>query len=238
MFGMSKKIILLKLTGIIFRDHVTGQLTRAYVEQLAEQIKKLATTHQFCIVVGGGNFFRGSEHNKFLHVRASIAHTAGMLATMMNGLILYDMLSSAAIPTTLLCAIDCPLAGQPLSQHALDRACSLDHTIVISGGTGYPYVSTDTSAVIHAQQVHADQLWKATDVDGVYSTDPKIQPGAELLTQINYQQVLDAGLGFMDRSALVLAQQAQLATRIFNVFLPQSLTRAAYEEKFGTTIKY
>lgn len=235
---MNKKIILIKLTGIIFKDAGTGALTRTHAQSLAEQLKKLSDQYHFCIVIGGGNFFRGNEHNKQLHIRTSVAHTAGMLGTMMNGLILYDILLSSQLPTTLLCAIECPLAGQPLCQQALDKALTLNNTIIISGGTGYPYVSTDTSAVIHSQQIQAHQLWKATNVDGVYSADPRKQPDTELLHTINYQQAIDAGLDFMDRSALILAQQAHLTMRVFNIFTPNALICAAQQESFGTTITH
>lgn len=233
---MSKKIVLVKLTGIIFKDQASGTLSRVNVDFLAQQVKKISITHQCCFVIGGGNFFRGSEHNRELKLRPSIAHTVGMLGTMMNGLMLYDIFLSNNITTTLLCAVDCPLAGTPLCQQALDKALSLDNTVIISGGTGYPYVSTDTSAVIHAQQVGATQFWKATNVDGVYSADPHTDESARLLPSASYQHVLDARLGFMDRSALVLAQQASMVTRVFDIFAPDALVRAAHEEHFGTTL--
>ena len=147
---MSKKAILLKLTGEIFIDQTTGIFTRTLADRIADQIKQLSSTHIFGIVIGGGAFFRGSKDNDQLKLRPPVAHTVGILGTLMNGLMLYDILYSHKIKSSILCAIECPLAGEPLTQYALDNARADNQVIIFSGGTGNPYVSTDTAAIIRA----------------------------------------------------------------------------------------
>ena len=150
---MKKKIILLKLTGTIFTDPKTKKMTRSFIDSIIEQLKQLSKSYQIGIVIGGGNFFRGSRDNDTLKLRPSIAHTIGMMGTAMNGLILYDLLEKEDIKTTLFCALNCHDAGKPISQQSIDNALTEKDILIFSGGTGNPYISTDTNAVIRAQEI-------------------------------------------------------------------------------------
>lgn len=234
---MKKKIILLKLTGTIFIDQKTQEPTRTFLDSIIEQIKELLhTKYQFGIVIGGGNFFRGSRDNDLLKLRPSIAHTIGMLGTTMNGLALYDLFKKEEISTALFCALDCPVAGKPISQEAIDSALTKKDVLIFSGGTGNPYISTDTNAVIRAQQIGAAELWKATDVDGIYSVDPKKNKNATFIMQQTYQDALKNNVQIMDQAALILAQEGNLMTRVFNIFEQDALLHAAKNKKFGSTL--
>ncbi len=233
---MKKKIVLLKLTGTILIDPVTKSFTRVFIDKIIEQIKSLRSTYQFGIVIGGGNIFRGSRNNGELKLRNSIAHTVGMVGTTINGLILYDLFAQQQIPTSLFCSLDCPAAGQPISQPAIDKAIHEDNVLIFSGGTGNPSISTDTSAVIRAQQIGTHEIWKATDVDGVYSADPHTDTNAQLLKELHYQDIIKKNLHIMDQTAIILALEGNIKTRVFNSYDETALITASKDNNFGSTL--
>ena len=233
---MSKPAIVIKLTGTLFVDQQAKQLCRTLAESIVSQLQTLKQSYQIGIVIGGGAFFRGAENNNILKVRPATAHTIGMLATVANALLLYDLLHEHTIASTLLCACECALAGTAISQQSIDDAITQDKIIIFSGGTGNPYVSSDTAAVIRAKQLGAHELWKATTVDGVYSSDPCHDHTAQLIPNMTHQEALDKHLGFMDYTAMALAQQEQLPMRIFNVATPDIFNKLAHGESLGSVI--
>lgn len=232
---ITKQTILCKLTGEIFLDE-SKTLSPNTLNAIIDQMVKLQDTHQFGIVIGGGNFFRGNQHSKKLGISASVGHQIGMLATMMNGLIVKDLLEHHGLPAALFCAMPSPEIGKPISQQSIDTALASGQTLVFTGGTGNPYFTTDTTAVLRALQISASQIWKGTHVDGVYDADPKTNPNAKLLSKISYDQALQQKLGIMDLTAFALAQQYKQTVRIFNIFEPNALIRAAQEPTFGSSI--
>ncbi len=232
----SKKRILLKITGKLFTGSDGTTADSAPVSALIPHITALAKTYCIGIVIGGGNFFRGSQQGKALGITPSVAHQVGMLATLMNGLMLQDLLSQHRIASTLLSALPCPTVGDSISPQAIDRALERDEILIFGGGTGVPYVTTDTNAVVRALQMNAAQVWKCTDVDGVYTADPKKNPHAQRLASLSYEKALALRIGIMDLSALAIAQQNCLPIRVFSIQEPQALTRAAQDPHFGTLI--
>ncbi len=220
--------ILLKLTGNILDNGP------APLENIAAQIKQLDST--FGIVIGGGNFFRGARQSSDLHISEQTGHTVGMLATLMNGLIVQDIFEQADIPTTLFSAIPCPTVGLPLSPQAIRKALKESRCLIFSGGTGNPFVSTDTTAVIRALQINAHQIWKATKVDGIYSADPHKEPSANLIKKLTYKQALDDNLRVMDATAFTLAHEHNLELRVFNIFSDNALIQVANDPEFGSTL--
>ncbi len=220
--------ILLKLTGNVLDEGPT------LLENIVTQIKQLDAT--FGIVIGGGNFFRGARQSAALHISEQTGHSVGMLATMMNGLIVQDIFEQAGIATTLFSALTCPSVALPLSPQAIRNALSQSRCVIFSGGTGNPYVSTDTTAVIRALQINASQLWKATKVDGVYTADPNKDPNAQRLPSLTYQQALDQHLGVMDATAFALAQEHKLELKVFNIFSDNALIQVAKDPSFGSTL--
>jgi len=230
------KRILLKLTGEAFLSSDDQTLSATKINSIVTQIKKLSSTHQFGIVVGGGNFFRGRIHGPMLGMTPSIAHQVGMLATMMNGLILKDLLEQQGLSTAIFSAITCPQVGSPVSQQTIDAAVGRGQTTIFTGGTGNPFFTTDTTAVLRGLQIRAQEIWKGTKVDGIYTADPKKDPSAQLLKKITYRQALDEKLGIMDSTALALAQTHDEIIRVFDIFQNNALLLADKDPSFGSTI--
>ncbi|HZW60752.1 MAG TPA: hypothetical protein VFF04_00855 [Candidatus Babeliales bacterium] len=232
---MGKKRILLKITGEILLDS-DKKLSSVIINSVIAQIKQLLPTHQFGIVIGGGNFFRGSEYSASLGIDPAVGHQAGMLATMMNGLIIKDLFEKQEIKTELLCAIPAPGVGSPTSQQSISMALNAHATLIFTGGTGNPFFTTDTNAVLRGLQIGADEIWKGTKVDGVYDADPNKNLSAKLLKQVPYSYALEHHLAIMDATAFAMAQQYKQKIRVFNIFAEQALINAAHDQQFGSII--
>lgn len=230
------KKILLKITGEVFISPVTGKIDNSVLIHLIEQIKSLHATHQFGIVMGGGNFFRGSQHGSALGISASVGHQVGMLATMMNALLIKDLFESNAVPAVVLSAIDCPEVGAAISAQTIQAALNAGAIIIFAGGTGNPFFTTDTTAVLRGLQIQADEIWKGTHIDGVYDSDPKNNSSAQFLKRISYHTALEKKLGIMDATAFALAATHQQVLRIFSIFEDNCLIKAATNNNFGSTI--
>jgi uridylate kinase len=232
---MAKKIVLLKLTGeILARNH--QNLEADTVIAIADQIKKLADTHYFGIVIGGGNFFRGTKQGNALGITPSVGHQVGMLATMMNGLIVKDLFEQHELPSSLFCAVPSPEIGAPISQQGVKTALAKGHCLIFSGGTGNPFFSTDTTAVLRGLQIDAHEIWKGTLVNGIYDADPKKNAHAQRLPFVTYQKILNDQLGIMDATAIALAQQHNLPIRVFNIFENEALLKAAHNDSFSSIV--
>lgn len=233
----SRTKILLKLTGEIFISPKTRALTNTILKSIIEQIKQLEHSYQFGIVIGGGNFFRGSQQGFALGISPSVGHQVGMLATMMNALLIKDLFESCKIPATILCAIDCPEVGPAISQQTIQAALEHGKTIIFAGGTGNPFFTTDTTAILRGLQIQAEEVWKGTHIDGVYDSDPQQNPSAHFLQYVSYDQALDKKLGIMDATAFALAATYKKKVRIFSIFEPNALIQAAENLNFGSTIE-
>lgn len=233
----NRKKILLKLTGEVFLDPKTRELNATIINSVIAQIKQLHKTHQFGIVVGGGNFFRGNEHGKRLGITASVGHQIGMLATLMNGLILKDLLEKQGLHAALLCAMPSPEIGEAISQQGINAALEHDCTIVFAGGTGNPFFTTDTNAILRSLQISADEVWKGTSIDGVYDADPRTNPNAKRLKTVGYTQAFEKKLGIMDLTAYAMAEQYDKKVRVFNIFEDNALIKAAQDKEYGSIIQ-
>lgn len=232
----TKKRVLLKLTGELLLSEDKKQLTAFTLNNLIRQLKELHSTHDFGIVIGGGNFFRGNQHGKALGLSAAAGHQVGMLATMMNGIIIKDLLEQQGLQTTLFSALTCPEIGSSITTQSIDNALQQGKILLFTGGTGNPFFTTDTSAILRGLQIKADEVWKGTHVDGVYSADPKKDPHAVLLSTVSYKEALEHRYGIMDATAFALAYEHRMLIRIFNIFTPHALKRASQEPHFGTRI--
>ncbi len=229
--------ILLKLTGQIFLNKTTGLVEPSLANSIVNQVKELSSTHQFGIVIGGGNLFRGSQQGKQLGLSPWTAHTSGMLATLINGVMLSDMFNRAQIPVTLVSALYCPEVAQPISQQAVERSLQHGECIVFAGGTGNPYFTTDTNAVLRALEIGATEIWKCTSVAGVYEADPLLDPTAKILKTVTYEQALEKHLSIMDATAFTLARDNGLTIRVFNVFEHNALIKVSQDPHVGTIIQ-
>ncbi len=233
----TKKTILLKITGEVLKDKVSANVDNQLVISLAQQIKELSATHYFGVVIGGGNFFRGSKQGEKLGISASTGHQIGMLATMMNGLIIKNLFEQYGIACTLFCAVPSNEIGKPISPQTIESARRKDHCMIFTGGTGNPFFTTDTTSVLRGLQIQADIVWKGTHVKGVYSSDPKKDPNATFLPRITYQQALIDNLRIMDPTAFALAKEYKLPIRIFDIFTDNALIKAATDSTFGSIIE-
>jgi uridylate kinase len=231
-----KKTILLKLTGELI-PHTSLGLNADLIRSIGHQIKELLCDYNFAVVIGGGNFFRGAQQGPEVAITSQASHYVGMLATMMNGLIIKDIFEQLAINTTLFCGIDCPTVGLPISAQALQRAQKENSCILFAGGTGNPYFTTDTNAVLRALQLNAISLWKGTKVDGIYTADPRVDPCARFVPRLSYDKAISSKVGVMDLVAFALAQQHGLTIRIFNIFIENALLKAAADDRFGSTVQ-
>ncbi len=226
------KTVLLKLSGEILANN-NATLARS----IMQQIKQLKATHQFNIVIGGGNFFRGAKEGKQLGLQQGSADTVGMLATIMNGIILRDYAEQEGLPFIMLSSYDIPGIVARIDQALITQAKQQGALIIFVGGTGNPFFSTDTAAIIRGLQVEAKEVWKATNVDGVYDEDPAHNKAAKLIKQISHAEALSRSLKILDGTALALAQQHSLPIRVFNMNTPEALRKAAGNADFGSTIQ-
>jgi uridylate kinase len=225
--------LVIKLSGELFSNIDA-------TKKIASQIKALAKTHRLALVVGGGNFFRGAQDNNKLKLNKESAHNIGMLSTIVNGIILKDFLSQADVSSndvssTIFTAFPCPSIAQDITQENINRAFEKNNVVIFVGGTGNPFFTTDTNAVLRALQIGAQEVWKATKVDGVYSADPEKESGKFYKT-ISYQEVLDQNLGVIDSTAVTLAQEHKLQIRVFNLFTKDALLNALKDSNFGSVI--
>jgi len=227
--------IMLKITGTIFLDE-NNALDATAINKVIAQLKKLSYTYQFGLVIGGGNFFRGSQQGKQLGLSASAGHQIGMLATMMNGLILKDLMRQHDLSAKLFSAIDCAQVGSAISHEAIQAALEKYQVLIFAGGTGNPFFTTDTNAVLRALQIGAQEIWKGTDVDGIYSADPQQDPNAQRLDKITYQEALNQKLEIMDPPAFALAEQYHEVVKVFNIFTDNALLKVSSEPNFASTI--
>lgn len=191
---------------------------------------------ELAIVVGGGNIFRGVAASSFDMDRASADHM-GMLATVINSLALQDALDKRGVQTRVQSAISMHEVAEPYILRRAVRHLEKGRVVIFAAGTGNPYFTTDTAAVLRAQEIHAEVLFKATKVDGIYDADPEKNKDARFIPAISYMQVLEKQLNVMDMTAISLAMDNHLPLVVFNLKTSGSVKRAVCGEKIGTRIE-
>ncbi len=226
--------LLLKLSGDLFSKGFPGG--QAGMHAIVDQVAQLSAHFHIGVVIGGGNFFRGSHDKHTYGISQGAADGAGMLATMMNGIILQDLLVQRGVKTTLLNAFHASGIADTVSQENIQKARASGAVIIFSGGSGAPYLTTDTAAVIRGLQMGATCVWKITKVDGLYDSDPKKNPTAQRIAKISHQDALAANIGLFDRAAIALAQDHNLPIRFFSMYDEQSLIRAHENLSHGSFI--
>lgn len=223
--------VILKLTGKLFLPEHSATL-RTTIEQL----KHLTAKFNIGIVVGGGNIFRGDEQSVGRGISSTAGHTIGMLATMMNGVLLHDLLEQAGIPSIIMNGLSCPQVGTEPTHDAFKEAFALGKIIIFAGGTGLPFVTTDTNALIRALQIDAYEVWKATSVDGIYTSDPHLDSTATKLAVVSYATAHEQHLSFIDPVACTLAERHTIPVRVFSIFEENTLVRLAQNESVGSLL--
>jgi uridylate kinase len=230
------KRVLLKLSGeALMGDKAFGisQEMLAYVAEEIQSIYELGV--ELAVVVGGGNIFRGVAASSHGMERTSADHM-GMLATIMNSLALQDALEKSGIQTRVQTAISMHEVAEPYIRRRAVRHLERGRIVIFAAGTGNPYFTTDTAAVLRAQEIHAEILFKATKVDGLYDTDPIDNPDAKRFKDITYMQVIEKQLKVMDMTAISLAMDNHLPLVVFNLKEKGNIKRVGCGEAIGTYI--
>jgi uridylate kinase len=232
---MAYKRVLLKLSGEAFgggRLGVDPDIISSIAAQIAEVVKSGV---QVAIVVGGGNFFRGVELQQRGMERAR-ADYMGMLGTVMNCLALQDFCEKAGVETRVQTAITMGQVAEPYIPRRAQRHLEKGRVVIFGAGTGNPYFSTDTAAALRANEVNAEVVMKATNVDGIYSADPKKDLTATRFDHISFQEVLEKGLKVMDAPAIALCMDNKLPILVFDMNKPGNLVAAVMGEAVGTLV--
>lgn len=224
--------ILLKMSGELFLEK-----NQEYVTPLVDQLCKLSTLCTLGIVIGGGNFFRGKHDSKRLGMCESAGHEIGMLATLMNGRILQNLLNKKGAQTSLMSSFSCPFIADEISSRGISKAVKHNRIMIFAGGSGNPFMSTDTTAVIRALQMNAPIIWKATKVDGIYDRDPLKDGAAHFIEKMSLEEALFKKIEVLDKTALTLAAENHRSIRVFNLFKPNALLDAFNNiHTYGSTL--
>ncbi len=228
--------ILLKLSGEALAPPEGRGVDPKAAEVLAKRIGEVHRLGvQVAVVIGAGNLWRGAEGLARGMDRAT-ADYMGMLATMMNALALMDAIERAGIPTRVQSAIEMRSVAEPYIRRRAIRHLEKGRVVILGGGTGNPYFSTDTAAALRAMEIGADVLIKATKVDGVYDADPKTNPKAKRFDRLPYIEALNRRLQVMDATALSLCMDNNLPILVLNLWDESALRRALYGEPVGTLV--
>ncbi len=229
------KRILLKISGESLGEGGVG-VSPTVVAEVAGQI---ARVHQLgvevAVVCGGGNLMRGAEFAKMGTNRTTADHM-GMLGTAINALALQDGLERAGVETRAACAVEMKTVAEPYIRRRVIRHLEKGRAVVLAGGTGNPYFTTDTAAALRATELGVDAIFKATKVDGVYTADPAKDPNARRFDRLSFREALDRDLQVMDRTAFTLCMENQMPIMVFDMFTPGNMERAVRGEDIGTWV--
>ena len=227
---------LVKLSGESLAGEQGFGIEPGVVAKLTDEIGEVhAAGVHLGLVVGGGNIVRGTKASEQGMDRVS-ADYMGMLATVINALALQDALERAGVETRVMTAIRMEQLAEPYIRRRALRHLEKGRVVLFAGGTGNPYFSTDTAAVLRAIEMDADVILKATRVDGVYTADPEIDPDAELLTDLTYRDVLNRELKVMDAAAISLCRENDLPVMVLNIREKGAILAALRGERIGTLV--
>lgn len=228
--------ILLKLSGEALMGDQSFGISPDMLKYVAEEARSIFDLGvQLAIVIGGGNIFRGVSAASYGMDRVS-ADRMGMLATVINSLALQDALEGRGIQTRVQTAISMHEVAEPFISRRAIRHLEKGRVVIFAAGTGNPYFTTDTAAVLRAQEIQAEILLKATKVDGLYDSDPAIQKNAKFIEKIRYMEVLEKQLHVMDMTAISLAMDNDLPLVVFNLLSKGNIRKIVCGEVVGTRI--
>lgn len=235
---MSKAVykrVIIKLSGEALAGEKGSGINEEILGQITDQIKAVKELGvEVGIVVGGGNFWRGRQAKE---MDSSTADHMGMLATVINALAIQDALERKGVLTRVQTAIDIIKVAEP---YILRRALShlnKGRVVIFACGTGNPHFTTDTAAALRAADINAEVLLLAKNVDGIYDSDPRVNPDAKKLEVVSYKEYIDKELKAMDTTAITLCRENGIKVLAFGLFEDNALVRAVSGEKIGTLIK-
>ena len=230
------KRVLLKISGEAFCPENSSGIDDAKFASIASEVKNARNTGvEIAIVVGGGNILRGAILSKS-GVDRTRADQLGMIATVINAIILQDSLKKLKIPACVLSAIQIQNIVESYSVQECRNRLKEGDIVIIAGGTGNPYFTTDTGAALRAIEIEADIFLKGTKVDGVYSDDPLIHQNAKKYIKLKYMDVLEKRLGVIDSTAISLSMENNLPIIVFNLKRKHNIKKAVTGSKIGTYI--
>lgn len=230
------KRVVIKLSGEALSGGIGHGLDDETIEKICASIKEVYNLGiQICIVVGGGNFWRGRSSEK---IERSTSDHMGMLATIINSLRLQATLENMKIPTRVQTAITVHEVAEPFIKRRAERHLEKNRIVIFGAGTGMPYFSTDTTAALRAAEMNADViLLGKTGTDGVYDRDPNKYSNAKKYDELTYIEILNKGLGIMDATATSLCMDNNIPLVVFGIDDPKNLVLAAKGEKVGTIVR-
>jgi uridylate kinase len=232
------KRVLLKLSGESLCERGGSGIDGIALESVAQRVMELCTLGpQVCLVVGAGNILRGEAFSKASRIPRNTADYMGMLATIINACALQETLEKMGQPTRVLSAIEVSAICEKFIRRRALRHLERGRVVILAGGTGNPFFTTDTCAALRAAELDVDLLVKATKVDGVYDSDPVTNPDAKLFDTLSYEDVLKKNLKVIDHSAISLCRENDVPIIVLNIFEQGNMTKAICGERVGTLIK-
>jgi len=228
--------IVLKLSGEALMGDQGFGISPDMIKYVAEEVRSIFDLGiQIALVVGGGNIFRGIAASSFDMDRSSADHM-GMLATVINSLALQDALEKKGVQTRVQTAISINEVAEPYILRRAVRHLEKGRVVIFAAGTGNPYFTTDTAAVLRAQEIHAEILLKATKVDGMFDSDPAVNKHAKFIESITYMEALERQLKVMDMTAISLAMDNKLPLVVFNLNGKGNIRNVVCGKTIGTKI--
>lgn len=237
MSDLAYRRVMLKLSGEALMGDQAFGLDGEIVAKIALELKEVVDRGlELAIVIGGGNIIRGVAASARGIDRVTGDHM-GMLATVINSLALQDALEKVGVTTRVQTAIDIRQVAEPFIRRRAIRHLEKGRVVIFAAGTGNPYFTTDSAAALRANEIHAEVLLKATQVDGVYSDDPKENPDAEFLAELSYQQVLEKNLRVMDTAAISLCRDNSIPIIVFDLMEHGNIGRVVGGERIGSVVR-
>jgi uridylate kinase len=234
--GLTYQRILLKLSGEALMGDLAYGIDPAIVQGIAQEVKDIvAQGVETAIVVGGGNIFRGVKGAAAGMDRAT-ADYIGMIATVMNSMTLQDALERNGVQTRVMSAIEMKEVAEPYIRRRAMRHLEKGRVVVFGAGSGNPFFTTDTTAALRAAEINAEVVFKATKVDGVYDSDPKLNPNAKRYKSLTYGHALSQDLQVMDTAAIALCKDNHIPIIVFDLSVPGNVRRAVLGESIGTLV--
>ncbi len=229
------KRVIIKLSGEALAGEKGSGIDEAILDSITDQIIQVSKLGvEIGIIVGGGNFWRGRQGRE---MDRSTADHMGMLATVINALAIQDALERKGSPTRVQTALNITRVAEPYILRKAMSHLNKGRIVIFACGTGNPYFTTDTAAALRAAEIGAEVLLLAKNVDGIYDSDPKINPNAKKLETVSYMEFIDNGLKAMDATAITICMENKIPVLAFGLFEKDALVRSVTEGNIGTIIK-
>ena len=236
MHSAKYKRVLLKLSGEALIGNKDHGIDDSFISDLASQLSQLHKNNvELIIVIGGGNFFRGSDLEK-LGIQRVTADHMGMLATVINSLALQSSIEQLDIECRVMSSITVDAVCEKYIKRKAERHLEKNRIVILAGGTGNPFFTTDSAASLRAIELGAEIMLKGTKVDGIYNKDPVKNKDATLYNEISYSEIIAKNLAVMDATAVVMCQENKMPLKVFNILKNGNLKNVILDDKIGTKI--